>query len=217
MADMGKSAREAGAESFNYGPASFRANANPPFRSFDDVSDARSRILPEQETTDIFDAFGARYNRVASEVADLTDINGFQAQESAFDFMNDYAKGNPRTMREWQGTWADNLSPEYTLRDVDALKQQAQELPVHYFEAKPQRAVDLGEFQGAIIPEGAADAEAILRKHGIENIMKYATPQERQALFQQFPELMFGIGGLAAAGGLLSQRQEEYPANGGGA
>ena len=86
MADMGKSAREAGAESFNYGPASFRANANPPFRSFDDVSDARSRILPEQETTDIFDAFGARYNRVASEVADLTDITIDDANQ-AFDFV----------------------------------------------------------------------------------------------------------------------------------
>ena len=44
------------------------------------------------------------------------------------------------------------------------------EAPVPYFEAKPQRAVALNEFAGAVLPKSAATPElmAVFEKHGIE-------------------------------------------------
>src|SRR3990167_9523472 len=40
--------------------------------------------------------------------------------------------------------------------------------PVPYFEAKPERAVKLEEFAGAVIPEDASESvKAILKKHGV--------------------------------------------------
>jgi len=45
--------------------------------------------------------------------------------------------------------------------------------PVPYFEAKPQRAVSLNEFAGAVVPKNLpAEARAILKKNGIE-IVEY--------------------------------------------
>ncbi len=56
--------------------------------------------------------------------------------------------------------------------DIIALGMQAAEAleqtPVPYFEAKPQRAVSLDEFAGAVIPEGAPQSvREILDRHGL--------------------------------------------------
>lgn len=50
------------------------------------------------------------------------------------------------------------------------------EAPVPYFEAKPQRAVDLGEFAGAVVPESASPKVIdILEGHGIR-VVQYPNP-----------------------------------------
>ena len=49
-----------------------------------------------------------------------------------------------------------------------AALEQAQNILVEYFEAKPQRAVQLSEFRGALVPDTVSDeALAVLEKHGI--------------------------------------------------
>jgi len=53
--------------------------------------------------------------------------------------------------------------------------------PVPYFEAKPQRAVQLSEFSGAVIPESAdQQVKDILNKHGIK-WNTYSSESEQQA------------------------------------
>lgn len=50
-------------------------------------------------------------------------------------------------------------------QSIDALRNT----PTNYFEAKPQRAVGLDEFRGAVVPRGTDPrALAVLAKHGIE-------------------------------------------------
>ncbi len=58
--------------------------------------------------------------------------------------------------------------------------------PVPYFEAKPQRAVRLNEFAGAVIPQNAPPAvRDILAKHGIP-VAEYGDRVERDNVVRQF-------------------------------
>lgn len=57
--------------------------------------------------------------------------------------------------------------------------------PVPYFEAKPQRAVSLSEFAGAVIPKSASEeTRAILEKSGIP-VIEYDSEEDRQQAVRQ--------------------------------
>lgn len=202
-ARMRKEARHAGAEGANYGVPSFRAHAEPPLRTYRQVSDARSTIAPQSETEQAFESFTNDYYGVLQGVADETGIdNSFAASDSAAAFMNDYAAGRTG---DWRGSWADNLSPEYSLAEIDRLIEKSRNLPVGYLEAKPQRAVTLDEFDAAIIPKGDVQSRERLTENGIKRILEYGSGEERVELFKRFPDLMFSVAGAAAMLGLSAE------------
>ena len=59
----------------------------------------------------------------------------------------------------------DQATVDLARESIDALRNT----PTNYFEVKPQRAVGLGEFRGAVVPRGVdPQALAVLEKHGIE-------------------------------------------------
>ena len=196
-ARMKREGGKSGSEGFNYGVPSFRANAEPPLRSFRQVSEARNTISPRSEVEGAFDSFQGAYNTVLRNIADETGMPGFQAQDQAAEFMNDYARGRAG---DWRGSWTDNLSKEFSLGEVDGLIKRSRDLPVEYLEAKPQRAVNLSEFAGAIVPEGEKQALEILGRNGIKKIFTYGSKAERAALFQKFPEFMFSAAAAAMLG-----------------
>jgi hypothetical protein len=62
--------------------------------------------------------------------------------------------------------------------------------PVPYFEAKPQRAVGLSEFYGAVIPESTSkEARAILKKNGIK-FTEYTGEENRVNAVRQFTKTL---------------------------
>lgn len=62
-------------------------------------------------------------------------------------------------------TGVDQATVNLARQSIDALRNT----PTNYFEAKPQRAVGLDEFRGAVVPRGTDPrALAVLAKHGIE-------------------------------------------------
>jgi hypothetical protein len=60
---------------------------------------------------------------------------------------------------------------------INQIKQFADDLrnmPTEYFEAKPQRIVDLSEFKGAAVPHDASEKTLeILRRNGINHVERY--------------------------------------------
>jgi hypothetical protein len=62
--------------------------------------------------------------------------------------------------------------------------------PVPYFEAKPQRAVGLGEFKGAVIPSNtSAETRSILERNNIP-FVEYGSEQTRTADVRKFVDLL---------------------------
>ena len=93
------------------------------------------------------------------------------------------------------------------LRDGESLRKELINMPTEYFEIKPQRAVNLDEFKGAVVPEKTMDSTInMLNQSGIDKIYKYSDNENnlRSELFKKFPELMFGVGSL----GLLDMMVE---------
>jgi cation transport ATPase len=83
-------------------------------------------------------------------------------------------------------------------------------MPSEFFEIKPQRAVKLEEFRGAIIPKDTPqNARDILQQRGIRDVYEYATPEERASLMQRFGKEMFVAAPVGT--GLLEVKQEKKP------
>jgi len=196
-----KGAHAQGSENFNYGPSSFRANQLSPVDNFSGVKAARGRVMPEEQTKAAYDAFTQRYDDLVAKIADFSGDKDFGAYDRASEFMPDFASGKGR---EWKGaSWVDNMGDDFK-KEIAELAGKARDLPVNYMEAKPKRAVGLNEFKGAIVPAGSEKTIEVLKRHGIDRIYQYASPEERVSLLQKFPELQFmvpaaGVTGVAAA------------------
>ncbi|MCP4493229.1 MAG: ParB N-terminal domain-containing protein [Gammaproteobacteria bacterium] len=90
------------------------------------------------------------------------------------------------------------------------------EAPVPYFEAKPQRAVDLSEFAGAVIPKKTSKrVKSILKKHGIkyriygeghdEAAREEAVIKLRKTLSKQGKDTLFSKDGTKSTGTRISK------------
>lgn len=76
--------------------------------------------------------------------------------------------------------------PDDVLQQGIAYRQAITTAPVPYFEAKPARAVPLGEFAGALVPESQADqAGPLLAKYGVP-MRTYPTSFDRASALQAF-------------------------------
>ena len=96
------------------------------------------------------------------------------------------------------------------------LTKSSGELATEYFESKPNRIVDIGEFKGAIVPKETPEyVEKLLKNAGIQKILRYGSEEERIKLFRKFPELMFAGMAIPTGGLLLSQDNEQGKLSGG--
>lgn len=95
--------------------------------------------------------------------------------------------------KEIQRRWLENAglpSDDATLAKVDAFAERMKnEIPVQYFEVKPRRVVEFGQFSGVIMPnthEYDAVAEQLQNEHGLPvvRIEKGNAQQYREALAQ---------------------------------
>ena len=94
--------------------------------------------------------------------------------------------------------------------------------PVNYFEAKPQRTVDLSEFAGAVVPRGTApEIISLLESKGLKvrdydrfaKKAPFKTNQDRLDQRNTFTDQLFDLGGAGLAGLLgykLLEDDEEF-------
>ncbi|HEY7865874.1 MAG TPA: hypothetical protein VIC51_07695 [Psychromonas sp.] len=175
----------ANTEGWNYGVGNIRALVTPKFKNLKEITSNRDRIITSKDFDKIKDKFDAGYNDITSRLREINpvyDANDTMleiAENKSFSILNDQYKNVPDSLKADIATYYDSLKS----------------MPTGYFEIKPQRAVDIGEFKGAIVPENISqDAYNILTNAGIKDIYKYATPEQRKELFKKFGNQMFSAG-----------------------
>jgi hypothetical protein len=190
----------ASTEGWNYGVGNIRALVTPKFKNLTEIKGSRDRILSEKDFTPIKEKFNDAYFDLTKR---LKEVNPqFDADNAILDIaetrnysiLDDYYKDAPKNLKADIGAYLDSLKS----------------MPTGYFEIKPQRAVDIGEFKGAIVPKNLSpQARGILDNAGIKDIYEYATPEEKASLFNKFGSQMFGVGvGVPLSTGLLQDNRQ---------
>ena len=195
----------AGAEGFFYGVGNIRAVATPKFKNFEQVKAARENIVSSKEFEPIKKKINEAFEDLTDRMRSLEGNNNYAYQpEDAL-----YELGQVKNVNFLDKIYKD--VPEALKADVQIFMNKVKSMPTEYFEIKPQRAVQVSEFEGAIVPKDAPQKSIdYLKSQGIDKIYFYETPEERTQLFKQFGDKMFAAPALPlGATGLLDEEKRK--------
>ena len=151
-------------------------------------SEAETKISGDIDLEDEANNTNAAYEEVKQNIdAFMNDMVEHYAYNSTFDAFND-ALQVLITMQQKNKSFdvaarSADFTPTDEMREkAEKLVEQISNLPVRYFEAKPQRAVEFKEIKAAIVPKGT-DKGLIkeLKSHGI-HIEEYEKEVEQSRL-----------------------------------
>ncbi len=191
----------AGSEGFNYGVGNLRAVATPKFRTLSQIKAARGKLVDGKKMDEIKQQAQDAYVSVLERMREVNDR--YSAEDALLEFAE--SKRISTLDQIYDGKMPDELKA-----DIGIFLQKIQELPTEYFELKPQRAVSLEEFKGAIIPKDTPQsARDVLTKAGVTDIYEYSTPEERKSLFQKYGKEMFTAAPAGTGIGAATMQDEE--------
>lgn len=174
-------------ENWNYGAGNVRAAVAPEFRTIGEVKDARGQITSDAEMEALKGEVNDELFALADKFAPYhRSSDGFGWGDIFSDFLKDVAKGG-RALNDWQENIFNEPAPDELIDEARAFLEKLKGLPTNYFEIKMQRAMSLGEFTAALVPNDLpADARAILTDAGLQ-LVDYDRKAEngRQAALQQ--------------------------------
>ena len=193
-----------------------RAITSEKYQSLDKLVSERKRVQERSQYTHLEDEFSDMFDNTINDVEKVF-------KESFGDRMKPYKDGTK--------TYTSNLNRLDTLQviqhillgekipdlmqlntsDIVKIKQlvkplekMGREMPTAYFESKPNRIVNIGEFKTAIVPKGDTKSIERLKKLGIKNIIEYKDQEGYLSAFKKNPELFFSKA-IIPTGGLLGE------------
>jgi DNA repair protein RadC len=168
-------------ENMTFGEGAARAAASKRFKDLEEMRRfAEKNILPEDEVAAAREKVKATlesYRNMALKAYGVSDWRGnvdtWGGLDASMRALSRWLKKGRTAANMRAALWAEGFNAD---KFTDAQIKKAMDAgtamlrtPVPYFEAKPQRAVGLKEFKGAVIPADASpETRAILEKHGIE-------------------------------------------------
>ena len=176
-----------GGENVSYGIGTIRAYTAKQFKTVKQIQDARGDIVSDEKLAQLKEELESEFNSISDELRPYSDYS----DPSATDALSDLVSKGLRAFKEsYQDVPQETMSKVYSF--LDKLKN----MPAHYFEGKIGRAVDIGEFSGALVPKGKEYDEAvkILNANGITKIKRYTEgdAQSRSDALLNFSDLLFG-------------------------
>jgi hypothetical protein len=180
-----------GGEGFNYGVGTVRAQVTPQFRSLSDMQSARDKLV----SAEAFEPHRQASNKMMDDLIEKFEPH-YQYSRAWSDFpasLTDYA----RTGRASEFAPAYKDVPPEKIAEARNFLQHLRNMPTEYFEAKPQRAVPLSEFSGAVVPADVPGSVVDrIRNIGINRIEEYGDDASRaEALMKFVGEQGFAEGG----------------------
>ena len=181
-----------------YGAGQVRAAASV---EFSDLEQMREHAAQQIKNPDEYEAARAEtekqleaFRGALVEYTTLTNWRGepdtWEALDASMRAIAKWATGKKRDAASMRAALKkENFDtakiPDGVIRQAMDAANALMDAPVPYFEAKPQRAVNLSEFAGAVIPKSAPQAvRDILDKHGID-VREY-DGDERAIVARQF-------------------------------
>jgi hypothetical protein len=184
-----------GGENYNYGAGNVRASVTPQFKKLSELQRMRDKIIPTEDFEPLKEEANAKLFELAEKFHPYSRYSNssFGHASSFAQTLSDVGKGRYSAFNQ---DYKD-LPDELRVKAAEYLNY-LRGMPTEYFEAKPQRAVELGEFAGAVVPEKVMkDVEPRLKNLGIREIVPF-NPKEQDAqkkAFREFKGFNFADGG----------------------
>jgi hypothetical protein len=190
----------ASSEGWNYGVGNLRALATPKFKKFDDVTKDREKLVSSENFSAIREQTDNVYFDILSRLK--KEDKNYSAEDALLEVVE------TKNINSLDRVYKD--IPKELKADIGLFIKNIQKMPTEYFEIKPQRAVGLDEFAGAVVPDDiSARALSVLDRAGITDIYKYSSQDERKSLIQRFGKEMFaGVPAVPLGAGLLGSDEQ---------
>lgn len=157
-----------------FGTGFARAKGAKKFASLDAIKKDQGKLVSaegmEQYKKELEDKFG----KVANKLTPLHyDKNTFKAMDAIVEALGESYKRGGSLKHELARAGFENV-PDDVVEELRGYGKDLVNAPSQYWEAKPQRKVDIGEFKGAAVPHNVSpETLDILKHHGINHIEKY--------------------------------------------
>jgi hypothetical protein len=191
-------------------PGALRASLTEKLSSLKDIRAQSGKLVGSDKFKDFQNS---SYERISDLAESLRPFYKFDS--SSFGYSNQVIemliesqkRGLDRTLSEF----GFEDVPDYALQEIQEVKSYFRNAPTEYFEAKPERLVDIEEFEGAIVPEGTSDdIIQALKDSGIK-IETYADDAQRLNARKKFGGTAFSVAGGITLVGLVPP-EESYAA-----
>ena len=185
-----------GGEGFNYGVGTIRSGVAPQFKSIEQIQNARNLIQPRESLQPMFDVADKKFVELSDKYYPHYKYSGeeWRHQNDLADMLREAGMGK---WYELFNAHKSTTPPELRQEAADFLNY-LKKMPTEYFEGKPQRAVRLNEFRGAVVPGDITGEQAdILRRMGVGRLEQYdpKNPASRIEALQKFGGEQFADGG----------------------
>ncbi|MGI8469555.1 MAG: hypothetical protein ACR2N3_13995 [Pyrinomonadaceae bacterium] len=171
-------ARMSQGEGFNYGVGNLRAKTAKRYKSIAEMQADRHRILPKKELeaikTDMSDKFLNLYDKYKQYYPNAEKTFGMLDKFSEAIGEGLQRKNLKRSLEEYGFEGIEDYKP------IEKYLNELASQPTEYFEAKPQRAVDLSEFAVAVVPNDISDEARNILKRNRLKIVEY-DPDDKTA------------------------------------
>lgn len=149
-------------EGFNYGVPSIRAANAKPFKTLKAIKNDRDKIITSEKMEALKKEVDQEFITLAESALEARKSKpSFGGLDAVSDDMKALVQGDNSWIREMYGD-----SP--VVQDMKTFVAKLRDMPTEYFEAKVKRAVQLQEFEAAVVPMNTPeDVKAALRKKGL--------------------------------------------------
>lgn len=157
------------------------------FKNIEEVKSSRDKIVNTQEfndnRTELYGDLDKIITRLAEEHPDRASIDTYG--DNFISIFSDKKYSIDSSFEEFYP----NASEETIVMTKEFFKKLAN-APTEYFEIKPNRAVGINEFKGAVVPYNTSNETIqILKENGIDRIYKYNSEPDRINKLKNFEDL----------------------------
>ena len=157
------------------------------FKNKKELSEARNTFVTSEEMSDIKSDLYTELDRITQLLAKENKHLDPKSYELGDNFNSIFSDKKYSIEQNFKEFYPD--TSEATKQEVIKFLEKLANTPSEYFEIKPNRALQMNEFKGAIVPNNTDEKTLqILKDNGIE-IKKYNTEKERLDLLKEFEDL----------------------------
>ena len=199
-------AQEEGA--FSVSPGKLRASLTERLTSLKKIKEQSPRLVDKEKFATFKNDSYDRVNDLAESLKPFYRFDGdaFGYSDEVIELLIESEKRNlSRALDEFG---FDDV-PGSVIDEIQATKSYFRNAPTEYFEAKPQRLVDLEEFEGAIVPQDTPENVLKAFEDAGIKVEYYADSAERLSARKKFAGTAFSLAGGITLVGLTAPQETE--------